>query len=322
MKENRMIANGRKGINSAKKIEEHISIAFVKNQTEINRLVDCINSVLTDNNIGEKITSDHVNFEPNAIGNNYIEPRNKKLTDIFFNTVFPKPNQTQFAHFTSINKAKSIVGSKSFWVFNLNANAGAEYEKFYNDHGLLGFSETKEFPGFKTSFEENRKSIFSLSFTAEDNNSEAMWESFGKGYKGVKLYFKVESYSDYFRKIYYSITGEKIKLLSDLTENIENEFETIFRLYKISKVGAFYIKGMMGLEDEYRFIYDGINDPTNFKIKSHENGNLYAIVPFKNPAIDIQLTKIEKGVNCDPHEFEKLKTIVQSRYSHNVEFIE
>jgi hypothetical protein len=322
MKENRIIANGIKGMNSEKKIEEHKSIAFVKNQTEINRLVDCINSVLADNNIGEKITSDHVNFEPNAIGNNYIEPRNKKLTDIFFDHVFPKSNQKCFAHFTSINTAKSIVDSKSFWVFSLNKNSGAEYEKFYEDHNLLGYKKRKEFLNIETGYYENRKSLFSLSFTSSENNSDVMWEGFGKGYKGVKLYFNIVDDSDSFRKIRYSDSEEKIKLLADLSDAVSRDFNTTFRLYKISKAGAFYIKGSLDFEDEYRFIHDGINDAYKFKIKRHKDGQFYAKVPFENPIIKIQLTKIEKGIYCDPVEFEKLKTIVKKQYSYDIKVIE
>lgn len=322
MKKEKIIFNGRNGINSGKRFDEAKKLANEKNSTQINQLVDCINSVLADNGISERINSDQIRFEPNAVGNLYCSKENKKLTEIFFDHIFPKPTETHFAHFTSINTAKSIVGSKSFWVFNLTKNAGAEYHKFYEDHGLLGFREKKEYVGFETSYEANRKSIFSLSFTSEDNNSEAMWETFGKGYKGVKLYFKIESKTDFFRKVHYSNKGEKIKLLSELTESIWREFETTLRLYKISKVGAFSIPQLVVYEDEYRFIYDGINDLIRFKIKPDDHGNLYAIVPFQNPAIDIQLTRIEKGVHCDPKEFEKLKAIVKRRYSYSVEFIE
>ncbi|MDI1324866.1 MAG: hypothetical protein PSV36_19135 [Algoriphagus sp.] len=322
MDENQIITDNQNKINNFKKYEEAERSAIIKNKTEINQLVDCVNTVLADNDILERINSNQIRFEPNAVGNLYCGKGNKKLTEIFFDHVFPKANQECFAHFTSIQNAKSIVGSKSFWVSNLNKNAEAEYKAFYEDHGLLGFREKREFLGFETGYEENRKTIFSLSFTSENNNSEAMWESFGKGYRGVKLYFKVESNTDYFRKIRYSANGEKIKLLADLTEGIWKEFETTFRLYKISKVGAYYIPGLVNFEDEYRFIYDCINDIDKFKLKKQEAGKCYAIVPFENSIIRFQLLKIEKGVYCDQNEFEKLKEIVKRQYSYDIEFVE
>ncbi|WP_100629841.1 hypothetical protein [Algoriphagus formosus] len=305
-----------------KEFDEAKRVANEKNRTQINQLVDCVNSVLEENNIPESINSAHINFEPNAVGNNYCGKEDKKLTEIFFNHVFPKPQQIEFAHFTSVDTAKSIVGSKSFWVFNLAKNAEAEYQKFYEDHGLFGFREQKEFIGLKTSYEDNRKSIFSLSFTSENNNSEAMWESFGNGYKGVKLFFKVESESFAFRKIRYSKPKEKIKLLKDLSEAVKNEFGTTLRLYKISKAGAFYISGLLDFEDEYRFIHDRINDTHKFDLKKHDNGQSYVIVPFENPVIKFKLFRIEKGAYCDLREFEELKAIVRRRYEYEIEFIE
>jgi hypothetical protein len=312
----------RKREESQKIHDKKLIFAGKRNNEKLPDLLACINKVLSDNEIEETINESHVIFGGEMAGNFYPSVKDKKLTQIVFNHAYPKPTGKFFSHFTGYEKATGIIQSGSFHVYNLEKNASEEYYKFYQAHNLLGYEEQKELLWVKTSYSDNRSSIFSLSFTSPENESDAMWERFAENYHGVKLTFKIKDNSDYFRKIHYSKGGQKIKLLDDLNCAIKNQFETQFSLFKISKMGAFYIESHLDYEEEYRFIHDPSADKSKFKICKNEEGNFYAVVPFTNKAISFKLIEVKRGYKCSKENFAKLKILTESKFGKKIKFIE
>jgi hypothetical protein len=311
----------RKREESQKIHDKKLIFAGKRNNEKLPDLLACINKVLSDNEIEGIINEGHVIFGGEMAGNIYPSVKDKKLTQIVFDHAYPKPTGKFFSHFTGYETATGIIQSGSFHVYNLEKNASEEYYKFYQAHNLLGYKEQKELLGVKTSYSDNRSSIFSLSFTSPQNKSDAMWERFADNYHGVKLTFKIKDNSNYFRKIHYSKDRQKIKLLDDLSCAIKNQFQTQFGLFKISKMGAFYIESHLDYEEEYRFIYDPSEDKSKFKIEKNEEGIYYAVVPFTNKAISFKLIEVKRGYKCDRDDFQKLKTIVESKFTHKITFV-
>ena len=226
--------------------EERQKIAEEKNCTDIDRLVDLVNKTLSNHGVTETIDKTQIRFNADYVGNiTWID--DKKLSEVIFEHIYPTPEKKLFSHYTGFDTGKSILEKDEFWLFKLIQNFDAEeFRLFYREHGLDGYEQNTQTFEIWTGYRPLMAEIFALCLTAEDNKTPTLWEYFAENETGVKLTFEVDSKIPDFREVYYSNhkKPEPIPLLKDLFEQIQKEFNYPFNFTYMSKIGAFYIKGV------------------------------------------------------------------------------
>lgn len=305
--------------------DNRLRIANQKNIDEIDKLVNLVNCILNKHEIHESIDKTQIRFNADYIGNiTWVD--DKKLSELIFDKIYPKPIKKTFSHYTKFDKGKAIIEKSEFWLFNLLQNFDAEeFRLFYREHGLDGYEVNTETFGIWTGYRPLMSEIFALCLTTEDNSSSTLWNYFADNGTGLKLTFEVESIIPDFREVYYSnlSTQQPIELLKDLFTEIQNAFNYPFNFTYMSKIGAFYIKGSFENEQEFRFLIKRTSDSYDaWRLQpiTFQNDISYIVLPFESDYANFKLTKVEKGTNCSNTDFEALIPIIQENHK-DVEII-
>ncbi|MNQ27227.1 hypothetical protein D3C85_404810 [compost metagenome] len=305
--------------------DERRKIAEEKNVSDIDKLINLVNSILKKHGIEDSINKNQIRFNSDYIGNiSWVD--DKKLSELIFDKIYPKPKKKTFSHYTKFDKGKAIIEKSEFWLFNLLQNFDAEeFRLFYKEHGLDGYEVNAETFGIWTGYRPLMSEIFALCLTTEENTSPNLWNYFADNATGLKLTFEVESKIPDFREVYYSnvATQQPIELLKDLFSEIQNTFNYPFNFTYMSKIGAFYIKGSFENEQEFRFLIKRTSDSYDawgLQPITFQNDISYITLPFLSDYADFKLTKVEKGANCNQANFNTLIPIIQAIHG-NVEII-
>ncbi len=320
------IENIRQYFDRQQALENRIKEADAKNRTELDGLVNLVNEILHDHGIIDRINKKQIRFQASSISN--LSPvSDKKMSEIIFNHIYPKPTGKFFSHYTNFEAGKSIVTSGKFRMYSLLKNfKDDEYKHFYEVHGITVYQNETEIFGVKTVYKAQMSDIFSLFLTTEENDSPTLWGHFAKNRTGVKLTFEINSKIPDFREVYYSsrLSPDRIPLMKDLFDKIEEKTGYPLNFTYISKIGAFFIKGSFENEKEFRFLIKRDSDAYNaynLKPKQYVDDICYIELPFKSKFAHFKLVKIEKGQNCDPNKFDNLVQIVERKYGNSVEII-
>lgn len=305
--------------------DERLKIANEKNTSEIDELVGLVNKIFAKHGITETINETQICFNADYIGNiTWID--DKKLSELIFEKIYPTPTRKTFSHYTKFDKGTSVIEKSEFWLFNLLQNFDAEeFRLFYREHGLDGYEENTETFGIWTGYRALMSEIFALCLTSEENSSPTLWNYFSNDGTGLKLTFEIESKIPDFREVYYSNIDDPkpIELLKDLFTEIKNQFKYPFNFTYMSKIGAFYIKGVYENEQEYRFLIKRTSDNYNawqLQPITFQNDISYIVLPFDTEFAKFKLVKVEKGPNCDITEFEKIIPLINAKHK-DVEII-
>lgn len=290
-----------------------------KNKTELQGLVDLVNSVFANHQIEDRITSDHIRFNANFIGN-IIKVDDKKLSQIIFDTYFPKPDLKSYFHYTSFNAFKNILEQKKIRLSNLNKRFNdGEFSTFYEEHGMDGYRKGGVTLGVDYSEKAIMSKIYFLSLTGSGHNfgDNNLWSDFGDDGYGVRLEFKVTPKTLDFRKIFYSTPKvlNSLPMLKELFEKVKSKYELPFSFTYCSKIGAYYIKGNFQNENEYRFVIKTTADDYNaWDVPSvtvnAEKAIEYIEVDFINQFADFELLSVQPGYNCSDDDIAEIESIL------------
>jgi hypothetical protein len=305
--------------------DERLKIVNKKNIDEINALVELVNKILLKHGITDTINKNQIRFNADFIGNiTWVD--DKKLSELIFEKVYPTPTRRIFSHYTKFDKGISVIDKSEFWLFNLLQNFSAEeFRLFYREHGLDGYEQNTETFGILTGYRPLMSEIFALCLTTEENTSSALWNYFSDNGTGLKLTFEIDSTIPDFREVYYSNihNPQPIELLKDLFTEIKDKFKYPFNFTYMSKIGAFYIKGVFKNEEEYRFLIKRTSDNYNaWRLQpiTFQNDISYIVLPFETEFAKFKLIKVEKGPNCNSSEFDKIIPLINERHK-NVKII-
>ncbi|WP_071505374.1 hypothetical protein [Arsenicibacter rosenii] len=307
--------------------DERLKIADNLNREKLDELVDLVNEIFARNNVVDRIDKSHIRFNADYIGN-IVKIDDKKLSEIIFNEIYPKPTLKLYSHFTNFNAACSILKNKELWLFNLINNFGAdEFRLFYEEHNIDGYKHFKETFGIKTDYRSLMSEIFSLCLTSDNNTSPDLWNYFGYSGTGIKLTFEIESKIPDFREVYYSNKDnpQKIPFLADLFDTILSKYNYPLNFTYISKIGAFYIHGKFDNEQEYRFLVKRTSDIYNawdFVPVVFNNDITYIVLPFSSRLAEFKLKKVTKGPRCSDTNFDIIKSILQTNYTDTIDIEE
>ena len=305
--------------NRMKEYDKKKLIADERNKTELQDLVDFVNSIFAKYQIDDRITNKHIRFNADFIGN-IVKVDDKKLSQIIFDKYFPKPTRDSYYHYTSFEAFKSILENKKIRLSNLNKRFNdGEFSTFYEEHGMDGYKKG----GFTLGVDYSEKAIMSkiyfLSLTGSgynfgDNN---LWNDFGKDGDGVRLEFKITPKTLDFREIFYSTpkVDNSLPMLKELFTEIKAKYGLPFNFTFSSKIGAYYIKGMFQNEDEFRFIikttaddYDASNIQS--VTVNEEKAIEYIEVDFLNEYADFELLTVQPGYNCSDEDIREIENII------------
>jgi len=291
----------------------------------IDEIVELVNSILKRHQIEETINTNQIKYNEGFIGN-VIDIEDKKLSKIIFDTIYPKPNNKYYSHYTTYQAALNILESEELWIFNLVKNFNAdEFKLFYEEHNITGYRELKSTLGVKTDYRSIMSELYSLCLTTEDNESPELWSDFAGGGTGIKITFEIDNNNSDFREVYYSNEDKpkKIALLEDLFKTIESEYKKPIIFTEISNIGSFYISGRFNNEKEFRFLINRDSDKYNARNLTpinYENDVTYIKLPFHSSFADFKVKSITKGPNCSAEKFKKIKNLVKKKYAYKVTF--
>lgn len=302
------------------KYEELNRIANHKNFTELDDVVNLINDIFKKHGIVEKINKTQIGFSSFEIGNIHLS--DKKISNLIFDKIYPRPFIKRFSHYTKFNTGISILENNEFWLFNLLQNfKDEEFRLFYREHNIDGYEVDANILGVNVGYKSLMSEIFALCLTSEENNSSTLWSYFADNGTGMKLTFEIQSKIPDFREVYYSNINEpqQIDLLKDLFVKIKQKFNYQFNFTNISKIGAFYIKGDFENEKEFRFLIKRNSDSYDaWKLQpiTFQDDISYIKLPFQSKYANFKLVKVEKGANCSQTEFEKIIPLIKSKYGN------
>jgi len=310
--------------NGWKQHDEKLKLAEIHNRENITELVNLVNDIFKRNHITETIDNTHIRFEAGFIGN-ILKVKDKKLSDIIFDTIYPKPALKLYSHYTTFNGACGILANKELWLFNLLKNFDDdEFKLFYEHHNMTGYRDMNSTLGIPTDYRSLMAEQFALCLTSATNNSLALWNFFGYQGTGIKLTFEIDNKIPDFREVYYSAKDkpERIELLADLFDTIARKYNSPFNFTYASKIGAFYIHGRFENEQEYRFLVKRTADNYNawgFTPVVFQDDISYITLPFKSPLAEFKLKKVSKGPNCSLENFKIIKDIISANYTEQIE---
>ncbi len=224
MKEDELIKKIQEKLARMNAYDERRKIAEEKNVSEIDKLINLVNCILKKHGIEDSISKNQIRFNSDYIGNiSWVD--DKKLSELIFDKIYPKPTKRTFSHYTKFDKGKAIIEKSEFWLFNLLQNFDAgEFRLFYQEHGLDGYEVNEETFGIWTGYRPLMSEIFALCLTTEENTSPALWKYFADYATGLKLTFEVESKIPDFREVYYSNVARECNSNCVIGLNLKNLF--------------------------------------------------------------------------------------------------
>lgn len=246
------------------------------------KILDDINSVLSDYNIKEQLSINDIVVTDAMVHCGPTEQ--SKLENLIINHYWPSLTEKEVFHFTSKEACESICKSRIFRLTNIEKryNEG-EIKTFCDQYNLDGYLEvdpTTGYPNYKSLLMPN---LFYGSFTdikLTKTEENYFWQTFSSP-QGVRIRFRIKAKQADFRKIYYAPSkisnNDLIKNLIDCVAKYNKKF--VFP--GISKMCSFYLnQAEYGKEKEYRLLY-----------KTFDNFSPIPILNGDYPYIEIPLNK-------------------------------
>ncbi|HMV07486.1 MAG TPA: DUF2971 domain-containing protein [Cyclobacteriaceae bacterium] len=182
-----------------------------------------------------------------------ILPDNSNL----YHSQYCYKEKPKFIHFTSLDKLKSIIRSKSLRLYNLhNLNDPREYS-FAGD--LMEFNAANR--------ADAKENMFLLSMCKTDilrgplGDEFNMWRLYGAYGKGVCIQFdfsmnKLDCWRDYFlSKVFYGASSKtNLKELNKMLSKLENDRPKT--TIDLGQIVAFHKSNLYKLEKEVRLVFD------------------------------------------------------------------
>lgn len=266
-----------------------------------------ISEELDKSGITAEWTMDEIHILPNS--DTVIEYTSSigSLSQALINHYFPPIlDASRQAHFTTLDKLKSILSSRSLRLYTLLKRVDEqEFKPFAEDFGLTGYLDDRDDkPYYKTLMGD----LFYTSFTnLKPVDEPYMWKLFGAGGDGVKIVFEISVIKSRaeLRPVIYRTKNQVLgSLIKCLIDRIRNECNRHFIMRGISRVGAFYLPMGYSLEKE---------EETRLLIKSWsegqahdliENDGQYAYIPLKlgdseNQFCNLNIVEIQVGASCN-----------------------
>jgi hypothetical protein len=97
--------------------EKRKEVADERNKTELTSLVADVNTILQKHTATGNISNKQIAFNSDQIHNIYL--KDKTLSNILFDTCFPKPTIKLFSHYTTFQAFANIVSSRTLRLYNL-----------------------------------------------------------------------------------------------------------------------------------------------------------------------------------------------------------
>ena len=279
---------------------------------------DRVEKIISDelNNAGvtTEWSMDEIHVLPES--NIVIEYSSSKgtLSQALINHYFPPIlDISKQAHFTTLDKFRSILNSNSLRLYALEKRLNEqEFKPFSEDFGLTGYlDDSNGEPYYKTLSRE----LFYTSFTNTTPTDESyLWNIFGARGGGIKIVFElsVKELCSELRPVKYQTSSQAASaMIKTINERIQKESGRHFIMRGISRVGAFYLPLGFGLEKE---------EETRLLVKSWgegpahdliENDGQYTYIPLtlglgNNPFCNLSIIEVQAGEKCSKGEVEKL----------------
>jgi hypothetical protein len=237
----------------------------------------------------------------------------RKLANILFDIYFPKPLDKEYYHYTKISALRQILKGEIILRPLLSNENYHEFVNFYNDHKYLGYFNNRDYNGalMKDSL---MKEIYAFCLTTknglEEENEKTLWSSFADNGHGVRIEFEINSKHPDFKKIFYlnkNINKQDLPI-NKIKNSLWTLYEREFYIPGISKFGAFYLPGMLEVENEVRFVIKRHTDEYEFNVEDLSNG--FIKIPFKSIYGEFVVKKIKIGSECSESEKQQIMQIV------------
>jgi len=320
MDENEFLKSVQEKLEKMNEYESKTRIANLKNRNEIADLIKLVNDTLAKNLVADTISNLHIRFYADFIGNIIPPIKDKKLSNLIFDTYFPTPALQSYYHFTSFNATKSIISTQKLRLSNLRKRfQDGEYSEFYSDHGMDGYKTGGRVLGIDCSEKSIMSEIFFLSLSSSgiDYSGQTKWTDFGEDGEGMRLEFEVTAKHNDFREVYYSLHKNQncIPLLKDLFTEIKDKYGVPFNFTYSSKIGSFYIKGRFQNENEYRFLIKRTSDDYNAyylqpTVTDPTENIAYVEIPLISEFADFKIISVQPGFNCSDHDIQEINQLV------------
>lgn len=322
------------------KFRQNLELQNETNNLNNHSLSDAVNSVnriitRTIYNNSAMITTEDVEFTDNFFKDKSIPKRRisktldtqgkivtqinvkfyqtSKLSKILFDIYYPIPDEKLYYHYTKISALRHILkGHLKLNSLIKNENY-EEFETFYTDHNILGYSENLDDDGtlMKDSL---MKEIYTFCMASKKNlnfeNENRLWRSFGDNQNGVRIEFEIDTNHCDFRKIYYRDNEFNTSnlLINELNLTIEKNYNRKLFISGISKIGMFYLPGSYKIENEVRFAIKKHTDDYDFNF-SNDNVD-YILLPFQSDYATFKINKIKIGENCTEEQIQEIKLLI------------
>lgn len=271
------------------------------NISQLGEAASLINKILSDYRKEKKeyITPKDIIFTPQFLAEVLMKnekgelTRKRKLSDIVFDTYYPKPQSNEFYHFTKLSALEGILKG-NLRLSKLKKNIDYhEYLKFYRDHN----DEEQIYHDSIKDCTEIIETSFVFSFAMAENfsqeNDSHLWRNFADKGAGVKIKFSLETTHEDFRSIFYRKGVEKSQLLINiLNRQLFEKYKRRLFLMGISKIGAFYLPGDYNIENEVRLLIKKDTDSYQFNFDI-QNG--YIELQFDSSYAKIKILKVVGG---------------------------
>lgn len=275
-------------------------LANKRNQAELAKLVEDINTILKGKNVNWQITDKQIEFTSDQIHNIFLQ--DKTFSNILFDSCFPKPIAKKFSHYTNFSAFTNIVSSNTIRLYNLHKNYTAgEFIEFYKDHKITGYNDKKKVFGMSSDSDTLMSEIFCFCLTefGHDRFDTYKWRDFADFGKGVRIDFEINPHISEFRKIFYPNPPKSgIPLLNDLFSVIPAKYKLPINLTGMSKMGSYYIKNDLNTENEYRFLIKRTSEEYLARYLQpivDKDKIAYINLAFNSPFADFKIVSVQPG---------------------------
>jgi hypothetical protein len=290
---------------------------------KIKEAADIINNILKSNGIMKSVDFNDIEFDAYHLVNKHYTTeesltsdykegeigiyksvtihRRPELSRIIFDAYYPEPQGTTFYHYTSLSALRGILKRELKMNSLMKHYGDDEFRSFYKDHDITGYEVNVDDNGILMQ-DVIMGQIYAMCFAMPegltDASDSALWRSFADNGQGVKIQFNIKTNHPDFRKIFYRRKNiDKNQLLFNMINSaIKSKFNRQFTISGISKMGAFYLPGDYGIENEARLLIKRHTDEYGFNVEEHPN---HIMIPFESDYASISIDKIIPGKNCD-----------------------
>jgi len=235
------------------------------------------------------------------------------LSQLIIEYYFPLiREQKRLAHFTSLEKFKSIISTGTLRLYSLRKRINEqEFKTFSEDFGLVGYlDDSQGEPYYKTLMSD----LFYTSFTNPNPADEPyMWNVFGASGAGIKILFDVSIEEDRaeLRPVIYRTKNQAAgTLVKRLMDRIHAECGRRFIMRGISRIGAFYLPLGYSLEkeEETRLLIKSWGEGPVHDMVVRTGNDAYIPLPINNNVnsfCKLIVAEVQVGPNCNTLEIKE-----------------